>query len=258
MTTSLTQRPGREDLTLNATPEQINALNRLVYRDSEPLPVELRDNPVYRRNLGLAAVRLGEGIINDVQKDVNIENLTEKIENLGLDALTGDLGIYNPNGFADVMERRDKLLWSNRAIDAVKPKGTLVIFIDGNDIGSINKAMGHDAGDKAIHVLADTICKNVRDEDIIGRRGGDEFVVVADIYGDDDEIAEKQSNEIVQRLKKALSSINDKETGLTSASVGVDYVVGPKISTAILEAVSKADGTMRQAKQKQKAQAKLN
>ena len=52
------------------------------------------------------------------------------------------------------------------------------LFIDINDFKKLNDTCGHEVGDKALIILADTLKKHLRDADIVGRLGGDEFVAV--------------------------------------------------------------------------------
>ncbi|SHF35210.1 diguanylate cyclase (GGDEF) domain-containing protein [Marinitoga hydrogenitolerans DSM 16785] len=53
-----------------------------------------------------------------------------------------------------------------------------IIFFDMNDLKKINDKHGHDAGDKALIYLANTVKKTLRKNDYILRLGGDEFVAV--------------------------------------------------------------------------------
>ena len=53
-----------------------------------------------------------------------------------------------------------------------------LLFIDIDLFKTINDTFGHDAGDKALCSVADAIRLSVRDSDIAGRFGGDEFIVI--------------------------------------------------------------------------------
>lgn len=53
-----------------------------------------------------------------------------------------------------------------------------VIFLDVDHFKDINDGLGHAAGDRALCMLADTLAANLRASDLIGRWGGDEFVVI--------------------------------------------------------------------------------
>ena len=53
-----------------------------------------------------------------------------------------------------------------------------VIAIDVDNLKTINDRYGHDAGDKILGMVAQTIAHNCRPYDIAGRWGGDEFLVI--------------------------------------------------------------------------------
>lgn len=59
---------------------------------------------------------------------------------------------------------------------AEKPLGIL-IHIDLDDLKKINDIYGHGEGDKALRGIADTLRQHFRESDVVGRIGGDEFLV---------------------------------------------------------------------------------
>jgi diguanylate cyclase (GGDEF)-like protein len=53
-----------------------------------------------------------------------------------------------------------------------------LVYLDMNDLKKINDTYGHKAGDAALSHLASVIVQNLRDSDIVGRLGGDEFGII--------------------------------------------------------------------------------
>lgn len=66
-------------------------------------------------------------------------------------------------------------------------KGNIYIgMIDIDNFKNVNDSFGHVVGDILLKLVAKTIIKNVRNEDYIGRYGGDEFLVISSNIGKSD------------------------------------------------------------------------
>jgi diguanylate cyclase (GGDEF)-like protein len=53
-----------------------------------------------------------------------------------------------------------------------------LVYFDLDDFKSINDTHGHAAGDAVLSHFADTLLAHVRDSDVVGRLGGDEFGII--------------------------------------------------------------------------------
>jgi diguanylate cyclase (GGDEF)-like protein len=53
-----------------------------------------------------------------------------------------------------------------------------LVYFDLDDLKSVNDRFGHAAGDACLKAVADRLLANVRDGDVVGRMGGDEFAVI--------------------------------------------------------------------------------
>jgi diguanylate cyclase (GGDEF)-like protein len=53
-----------------------------------------------------------------------------------------------------------------------------LVYFDLDDLKSVNDRLGHAAGDAALKAVAERLAANVRESDIVGRMGGDEFAVI--------------------------------------------------------------------------------
>jgi two-component system chemotaxis family response regulator WspR len=94
-----------------------------------------------------------------------------------------------------------------------------VIYIDLDGFKKINDTYGHQAGDELLKLVGDRLRLVFRPTDIVGRWGGDEFVVLLDAG-----LAEARS--YVSRIKKELSQEFVIVSGVTNQRVNVGAAVG--------------------------------
>ncbi|MDI6741810.1 MAG: diguanylate cyclase [Smithella sp.] len=79
--------------------------------------------------------------------------------------------------------------------------GLAVLFIDIDKFKRINDSYGHDAGDQVLLMVANRLKSFVRDQDIVSRRGGDEFVCLlleVKQEADVNHLAQKMINHIAE------------------------------------------------------------
>ena len=118
-----------------------------------------------------------------------------------------------------------------------------VMFCDLDDFKVVNDSLGHSVGDRLLQVVADRLQTVTRGGDIVGRLGGDEFLVVCRNIGTDHEVAA-----IADRLLSAVKapiSLDGREH-VVSMSVGVAFGIG---SDPANEIVQRADLAMYAEKQ---------
>jgi diguanylate cyclase (GGDEF)-like protein/PAS domain S-box-containing protein len=95
-------------------------------------------------------------------------------------ALTDDLtGLHNRRGFRTVAEQIC-------AAQARNSQPLMLVAIDVDYLKAINDTWGHEAGDRAIVVVATALSSSFRTSDVIARIGGDEFLCLLPNAGDDD------------------------------------------------------------------------
>ncbi len=118
-----------------------------------------------------------------------------------------------------------------------------VMFCDLDDFKVVNDSLGHSVGDRLLQVVADRLQTATRGGDIVGRLGGDEFLVVCRNIGTDQEVAI-----VADRLLSAVKApiTLDGREHVVSMSVGVAFGIG---SDPANEIVQRADLAMYAAKQ---------
>jgi diguanylate cyclase (GGDEF)-like protein len=108
----------------------------------------------------------------------------------------------------------------------------------------INDQYGHDAGDKALTLVASKCQQLLRPTDVLGRIGGDEFAVF--LLDTDSKSALKAAERLRKGIEKIKFSINKKTINL-SGSFGVH--TSGTWDDNINEILKRADQSMYHAKQ---------
>ena len=92
-------------------------------------------------------------------------------------------GLFNRNMFS---ERLQQAL----AQAARFERSLSVLFIDLDGFKLVNDTLGHNAGDALLAELATRLRASLREGDVIGRMGGDEFVVLIEEFAEASQVAE--------------------------------------------------------------------
>jgi diguanylate cyclase (GGDEF)-like protein/PAS domain S-box-containing protein len=147
----------------------------------------------------------------------------DEIKYLSLhDQLTG---LYNRRFFEEELKRLDtKRNWP-----------LSVIVGDINGLKLINDSFGHEIGDDLIKKSAEAIRKGCREDDIICRIGGDEFIIL--LPKTDAPEAEK----IISRIQNITS---EKKVGTLSVSISLGSDTKIDVSDSMKEVIKKADDRM--------------
>jgi diguanylate cyclase (GGDEF)-like protein len=109
-------------------------------------------------------------------------------------------------------------------------------FIDIDDFKRVNDVRGHEAGDRLLHDFVAVVRKNLRRTDVLARYGGDEFVVLLPMAGED--VAREAIEKIRKKVQEAMSC-DGRPIGI---SVGV--ITCPRSAASVEALVASADRLM--------------
>lgn len=106
-----------------------------------------------------------------------------------------------------------------------------VILFDVDHFKKVNDRFGHDIGDKVLKEFANLIQENIRDKDIVGRWGGEEFIIIAN------DLNAKQAVVFSDRLRKLIEEAAFSHQNKVTASFGVaEYRQKEKIKDVLKRA----------------------
>lgn len=116
-----------------------------------------------------------------------------------------------------------------------------VIMLDVDHFKDINDAFGHHAGDTVLSSIAGKLATRARETDVVGRWGGEEFLIVCP------ESSLKVATALAERLREEFSEGTFPEAGRVTSSFGVaSFRTGDDMDSLIL----RADVALYQAKDK--------
>jgi diguanylate cyclase (GGDEF)-like protein/PAS domain S-box-containing protein len=145
-----------------------------------------------------------------ISKDITQRKLME--EKLRTLSFTDELtGLLNRRGFFMFAEKQ--LSMARR-----EQRGILLLSADLDNFKNINDTFGHGTGDEVLVDIATTLKTCYRESDIIGRIGGDEFVILVR------ETDETNMDELIRRLELNVHDYND--------SMGKPYTLSVSIGVA--------------------------
>jgi diguanylate cyclase (GGDEF)-like protein/PAS domain S-box-containing protein len=134
----------------------------------------------------------------------------------------------------------------HNALAEAKEKKVMVgiLFLDLDRFKYINDFLGHKMGDKVLQVIAERLREGLRNEDIISRQGGDEFVILLKNLASKENLVESAAriNGIITEPIKLLGN-----EYVLSASIGMS--IFPDHGYEAEELIQKADHAMYLAKE---------
>lgn len=199
------------------------------------LEAQQRDGTRFWAELSVAEIddgpsRVFTGFVRDVSD--RVKHQAELTRLADLDPLTGGLT-------RRAMTERLTLLMA-----AAERSGDVVVvaFADLDDFKAVNDRHGHAAGDAILRIAGERIRARIRQDDLLGRWGGDELLIV----GVRQRSATTERGELAARIRQAVNGpvrLSDSRSAVTlSASVG--WSSFPDDASDIDELVRLADAAM--------------
>lgn len=159
--------------------------------------------------------------------------LAQAHEVSNIDALT-----FLPNRRKIIVSLQEEVIRSNRYGTPLS-----ISILDIDHFKKINDTYGHTTGDEALRNLAARLREQIRHPDIIGRYGGEEFLIV--LPNSEAEAAAEQASRLCQHVRTMEVESNDQTLSVT-ISVGVaQYRIGQENWEQFL---NRADAALYQAK----------
>jgi diguanylate cyclase (GGDEF)-like protein len=212
------------------------------------------------RSLAMAPLRLGDESIGVMTAQSYADGAYDEsaVRLLGAIAEQMALAVQNAQLFREAQNRADRdpltNLFHHRYLktrldeELVRARGErtelAVLMLDLDDFKQVNDSYGHPAGDEALRMLTAVLHATCRSADVIGRYGGDEFMVILPATPPDRALV------IGARIRDAVADRQLRLAGGVSvplrASIGLASY--PADGSTAAELIAKADAGLYQSK----------
>ncbi|GGD91682.1 hypothetical protein GCM10011390_08030 [Aureimonas endophytica] len=118
-----------------------------------------------------------------------------------------------------------------------------VLYIDLDRFKPINDTYGHPVGDRVLGEIADRLRRLLKDDQIVARVGGDEFVIAAPNLGDE------EIETLCLRLLASLSAPIRHEDAELAVTASIGIAIAPSDATSADELLRCADAALYRSKQ---------
>lgn len=178
----------------------------------------------------------GEVVIQAILRDVTVRKYYE-------DQLTY-MATFDP--MTGVANRSSFIETLNQAIEQAKETGGLlaVIYVDLDKFKNVNDSLGHGVGDELLIQFAKRLAGNIRNVDVVGRVGGDEFLVL---------LKDIEKDRIEMIVKRMLANFNEPyliKGNDVHATSSIGIAMYPTDGNDSTELIHNADQALYRAKEK--------
>jgi diguanylate cyclase (GGDEF)-like protein len=188
-------------------------------------------------------VQLAVAISHQVELTIQREKLLKEAQMLEQLANTDSLtGLHNRRQILNLAE------FEFQRSQRFKHPLTLLI-LDLDDLKQINDNHGHLVGDQALQVVAENSKKQIRNEDSIGRFGGDEFVILLI------ETTLKDGRVVAERIRHSIGDLLiNTQDGSLNITISIGIATSNGKSSNLTDLLNQADTALRKAKKAGKNQ----
>lgn len=181
--------------------------------------------------------KLQSGKTKVQELEEKVKNLEEELNRTKSENMKDHLtGLLTRRAFSDEIKRIES------AYDRIKTQYAIVFF-DLDHFKKLNDTYGHECGDVVLSTFGKILNKSVRDHDIVGRYGGEEFVAI---------IHFNLNRELLQFLKRIKTIVTENSFLYKDKKIKVTFSAGVAIRNnydTYENTLQKADMLLYQAKE---------
>lgn len=155
--------------------------------------------------------------------------------------------LANIDSLTNVPNRRHFHELASRVLASDPPGSAAMVIFDVDHFKGINDQLGHAAGDRALRLVARSLQEVLRTNDVPGRHGGDEFVLLVRRATNDDAMV------VAQRIVARVQALS-RDSGLPRLSMSFG-IVHMRRDETVDDALRRADQALYEAKRQGRSRA---
>ena len=136
--------------------------------------------------------------------------------------------LYNRRWIDEMIEQR--LSKRRRRND----QGFAVLMYDIDHFKNVNDTYGHEMGDVVLQELSNRVVAMVRDDDVVGRWGGEEFLIIANNLNTEDAVS------LAERIRQGVAAKPFPTIGTITISIGVSCALEEDTPVSLFTRVDRA------------------
>jgi diguanylate cyclase (GGDEF)-like protein len=173
-----------------------------------------------------------------------IFNRLAELDQLHADVRTDSkTGVFNMRGWSEAAERA--LSRTSRA-----DEGLALLMIDLDHFKWINDTYGHPAGDDVLRNIAQTLDETTRPSDVVGRFGGEEFLVLLpDIDRSATELAAERVRGAIANLRITTTDKRGGQAIIAGRTTSIGVALYPRHGDTLKSLLQAADAAVYEAKE---------
>ena len=211
-----------------------HAIGTICVIDSKPRVLNEEDLQCLQDLAALVENELQSASANAMQAFL-LEEVTVERRRAQIDSLTR---MWNRDG---ILRLAQEAIARTRA----GQQGSAFVMVDLDEFKAVNDTFGHAAGDEVLRASSRRMLSALRESDVLGRIGGDEFLLVLSPC-DSEKTAELVATRVTQRLT-ASPITSGKNQIPVAASIGVQYVE-PHSKRSLESILKRSDAALYDAK----------
>lgn len=134
-------------------------------------------------------------------------------------------GVYNRRYYEEALTK----------IDVAENMPLSLVISDVNGLKLINESFGHAVGDELLKKVADIIVKECRDQDIVARLSGDEFIIL---------LPQTDGLQTTQLVKNMKNNALKESVGAIEFSISFGYEIKEHVNEDVQEILKNAENNM--------------